>query len=1242
MGITYFPRPEILSQNSLRRGHAIIEASAGTGKTFTLEHLVLDLIINNLAGVEQVLVVTFTDAATRELRERIRSLIRRVCDQGTAVRPEAKTDHCWEINDATRGRLQEALFRFDGAAISTIHGFCQRILTEQAFLGGRLFNQEHRNGPELFGLAFREELRLALAEKKSPVGIALGAWIAEGKTTEQLQELLYGCYREGCPDRSLLTPEWDPQAFEKILANLPSRDVLQTEIRAVFTDKNSIGGYDRLIEKLFEALATPSSPRNAALPIGTLASQLLEWAGGDCSINRVKTSRIDHLLRISTEDAASPSIQNLTGQLNEAIRRAARECSFFVYRLLPRVQRRLKARKLALGLMDYDDMLLGVQEALRGENAPVLLEALRKRWKFALVDEFQDTDPVQWDIFRRIFVEETDSHHLYVIGDPKQAIYGFRGADVHTYRAARDHLIKDYKASRLSLKENYRSTRNIIDAVNAILTVTGGTKSSFFSGLNRYDEPVKCGDESCFAMESDRLAVPVQLIHLYEEGRKMNADSLKRGLANFMATEIKRLTGPREGLFVGRGGQAARPIRLNDIHILTRSGREGRQIGEVLRRHNIHHAFYKLDGLFTTAEAEDIYRLLTAIESPRDPARRMAAWLTPFFGVPLEELPGWQMVGEHHPLMARLLGWKRLAAAGDWAGLFEEIMTTSGLIRRLIFWDGERELTNYQHLFEILQREISSSPVTLPELARSLKARIDGRKLAEGREGDMQRLETDKEAVQILTMHKAKGLEAEVIFVAGGFGHPRSNDLELKIYHRDGRRCLHIGKAVGEIKAAIQEEERQENQRLAYVALTRARSRLYLPYFGPAPEGSPKDRFYGYGQLGDFYKGVEEQLERLANRGGFDRELFALRAASCRIRPAREKGGGEIRPDWGAELLAKPVTRAEEAQRIKKDRRGVLLTSYTRMKQDAYRVLFHLQEDGVQDWRGEKGDEETIENLTAVLSPSADGLSDSELPGGRETGIFLHALLEETETATLEEKSFEEWSALPGVQRSAKLSARRHGFSERFVFPALQMIYHALQTPIRAQGRETGCILDMPGGIASGKHQQAEMSFAYPIPENGHPLLKDGKTGPAAGDRLPFRAGRGYIRGLIDLVFEHEGKIYLLDWKSDSLPSFDKTAVNAHVEENYVLQAQVYLLAVLRLLDIGSPEKYESLFGGILYIFIRGIGSCAGDSATRGVWFSRPSWGEVIGSEQELLNCRNWGGDVIMAEKGQGGLGGEQ
>ncbi|HED23553.1 MAG TPA: hypothetical protein ENN91_00335, partial [Firmicutes bacterium] len=269
-------------------------------------------------------------------------------------------------------------------------------------------------------------------------------------------------------------------------------------------------------------------------------------------------------------------------------------------------------------------------------------------------------------------------------------------------------------------------------------------------------------------------------------------------------------------------------------------------------------------------------------------------------------------------------------------------------------------------------------------------------------------------------------------------------------------------------------------------------------------------------------------------------------------------------------------------------------------------------------------------------SPAGTGAEGTEiletkknLPGGREAGIYLHALLEETPVEEIRESTFEEWSGRETVRRRAAAALRRHGFDAAYLTESLQLVYRALRTPLRVQSCEGGARLEMPGGIAAGERQRAEMAFVYPIPENLHPGAGKEIPTPDEPGSVPYRAVRGYLQGLIDLAFEYDHKIYLLDWKSDSLPLFDSETLQNHVDANYSLQARVYSLAIVRLLEISSEEDYEDKFGGILYAFIRGLSADDRNGESRGIWFSRPSFSEIRQWEKDFIARSEWGGAVI-------------
>ena len=368
------------------------------------------------------------------------------------------------------------------------------------------------------------------------------------------------------------------------------------------------------------------------------------------------------------------------------------------------------------------------------------------------------------------------------------------------------------------------------------------------------------------ARDASGAEVPPVVLFRPAPVAKVAAGRLRTLLARRIAEEIRGILDPKNPAFVlSEDG----PIAARDIFVLTRTKDEGYEVGRQFRRAGIPHVYFKQDGLFQTREASDIASLLKAIEEPQDRSRRFRAWLTPFFGVTLNELETLGDLPGNHPLMQRLFDWKSLADAKDYARLFSRILEESGVVRRELFLkESERELTNYLHVFELLLEEAGQSNAALQDLIRSLCAYIDEEVFPEGQDGNVQRLESEKDAVQIMTIHKAKGLEASVVFLLGGLA-----PAEAGTRSRPFTRTAGVSDTSGKnpppaIEQAIEREEDEEDQRLLYVALTRAKARLYLPLFRP---GKPA--------ISGAYSPVAAALTRLLSVG-FDprlQNLFEIR-----------------------------------------------------------------------------------------------------------------------------------------------------------------------------------------------------------------------------------------------------------------------------------------------------------------------------------------------------------------------------
>lgn len=1208
-------RPEILDQIDPAK-HAVIEASAGTGKTYTLEHLIVELVLSQVP-IEKILVVTFTDKATREMRERVRKKLRAILDARGDDGPEGT----WTIDDAARRRLTDALAVFDRAPISTIHAFCQRVLTESAFDCARLLRQEQVESREVFLQAFRDELRIELADG-APLRPVLERALATFRL-ERVEQSLYRWYLE----RAAPEPRFDRDAANAALLRLPTRMELApggVAARLLGQALRHPSPKKEVPRLLMELAKTVESLRSG----GSFYTALLsfwDWAAQPAPSNKKALSYLREHLHKAAE--RTPSLRTLADAIEQLGQVASSPLHVLVTELLPRVVMRLSGRKREKGHFDFDDMLRMLDDALHADGSEALLSELRRRYQVALVDEFQDTDRVQWNIFKRVFVDGTSEHRLIVIGDPKQAIYGFRNADVHTYHAAVDEL-KARGGSSVPLTVSYRSRAPLVGAINRIL------EQGFFSGVNAYPNPVTCGRPELDVRDArDRSLPAVTLFHFV--GRpELRADRVRATLGERIAEEITRLLSPPITIVDDRG---PRPLTPSDIHILCRSRGDAEDVGAALANARIPHAFYKQEGLFQTPAARDVFVVLRAIENPDARVRRLDAWLTPFFAVPLERLDECRDLPPEHPLVARLERWRALAEAEEWPALFRAMLEESGLIRRELFAGAsERRLTDYQHIVEVLLEEVHRGRRSLPEILARLAAFIEGRELPAAESGNVHRLESERKAVQILTMHKSKGLEAEVVFLAGGLSEPAADSLSPRVFHDEkGRRVAWIGEPVDRVRELLRREQTEEAERLLYVAITRARSRLYLPYFGPPPPGAPVDSGatyelssepelpepsehsqldllleepslpaepepsgqYELARLSGPYRKLNERLVALVQSGVLASEPSLFERVEV---PVTSRRGEAIDArvaisafEPPGELLASDAAHdTERFARLARIHRGPEITSYTRMK------------SALGGYAAPESDPRE-EQVDAALP----ALEQEDLPGGAAIGVFLHEVLEHLPFERV--RGIESGAALLTGEEHKALFERRaleNGVDEALIPVAADLIVRALRAPIvLADGSE------LPEGLCAVERRVAELPYLHPIPERSHPTLAD------VPDGRPLTIERGYVRGVIDLLLEHGSRWHVVDYKSDRLPSYAPGALRTHVERNYLVQARLYTLGTLRALAIHDRDTYERRFGGLLYAFLRGM------REGEGVWTLRPSWDDVLAWERALLGDTPWG-----------------
>ncbi len=1154
---------------SVRRGVPTwIEASAGTGKTWTLERIVLDRVREG-ASIESILVVTFTDKATREMRARVRATLER--ERAQAGDP------------IERERLETALLGFDRATISTLHGFCRRTLREHAFLSGRALDEQHEGSRALFGVVFRRFIDAELTQRGPLSGLlhACLDWL-------EVDGLLSLCTRLSS-EHTPLEPTFDPEALERALARIPSGAALD----AVLPDlEDVVGKHPAARVRLGVVLRALDAARAVPTDRGERLRALLAWGSacpGPYDPEQANAAWLAHRMRAHV---LGPPLQVLARSL-------ATPQPALVAAILPVLRALLAREKQRASIVDFDDLISGMAEALRGEAGAPLVAALRDRYQHVVVDEFQDTDPLQWEILSRLFLDCAPDRTLVLIGDPKQAIYGFRGADVHTYRRAKDEVASRGVVARLDV--SFRATAPLLDALHAL--ILPDDDGSFFAREGTYPTPVLAGNpERAIVAHGEAGPVPLTPITVLavRGDPPLRLRPARRGVARALADEVRRLL--LDDVRV-TDGTTERRLVASDVFVLTRSQAEGLEVAEALGRAGVPYAFFKQDGLFRSAEARDLSDLLASLVAPDDVARRARALATPFFAVTPEDFPRIDELAHEHPLLVRFRELASIAERSDPAGLLAAILSRTGIIRReLYLFSSERRLTNYLHLTEVLTALAIEHRCGVQELAARLATLIEDESNA-GSEEDVQRIESERAAVQLLTMHKSKGLEAEVVFVYGGLGTPHRGRTERRVGTRDGHRVAWmLPRAEGTSDPALEEtidaEEREESERLLYVAMTRARSLLYLPMYlaEVAPGGASAGRIKGP------YRVIHERLLALHRRRALDAPRFRLEEI--------DPGKGRVPKSARTSILAPPTPAAlgddgasVSPARFEQLRRAGgtgVVTSYSRMKSERDRV------------HGESAELERIaryhesDPLDEVRAP-AGAPSDAD-PGGPAFGVAVHRALELVDLEQV--RAARDAEALAHVPEVAALY--RQVLEESAVgiaaLPLLgQLVFAALRTPTQIGDRALS-------HLAIPSRRSAEVPFFLPLPEASHPPL-DQRVG--RGDP-PLEVRRGFLRGVIDLLFEHEGKLYLVDWKTDRLPSYDEATLRAHVDASYLVQVRLYALALARMTN-GDPTR----FGGLLYSFLRGLRGPGAPPpgplfSEPGTYFVRPSAAELAAWDAEL------------------------
>ncbi|MCL7752112.1 exodeoxyribonuclease V subunit beta [Guyparkeria hydrothermalis] len=1239
------------------QGSRLIEASAGTGKTFTISLLYLRLVLGH-RGPEQrharpltppeILVSTFTEAAVAELRDRIRSRLQQAAWLFAGTRDEHEVDQPlrdlydeFDADERARGAflLQRAAEWMDEAAIFTIHGFCQRQLAEHAFHSGALFEQELITDLDpLIHVAVRDFWRTH--------GYPLTTRESLARQFARLVDTP-GALKEKV--RNLIKRDGSRLAVGEITAGstgeLPSPAELLDRLSVAQERADTAEGRAReawladidTLHGLWNGVRPGLSKTShaEAKTEDTFAAWLAgvdDWAAGTGTLGEPDRKK---LARPSTNKGHEPPEHpalDAIGDWHAALARLDEQ----VDEIKPTVQafaalwirERIASLLASRRAMGFEDMLIQMRDAVdpeRNPNARGMIEAIRSQYPVAMIDEFQDTDPLQYAIFSAVYplgaeTPASDEHAIVLIGDPKQAIYSFRGADIHSYLTAR----RATAGRHASLPCNFRSTDAMVGAVNAMFSVAdehpdGAFRFPLDGGASPLPfEPVKAQGRD------DRLVdrggeLPAVTLWASPPDEVWTSGAFRDALAVRAAGEIAALLNRGQSGSCGfQGDGALRGLEPRDIAVLVRTQDEGKLMRRALADFGVPAVFLsERSSVFASTEAADMLVWLEALAEPARSDRIRQALATASMALPLEELEALlRDETQFDAICQRFHEWHRTWQSQGVLAAIMGLLHHFSIPARLLETDarqnrrGERRLTNLLHLAEWLQQtdqDVDGETALLHRLHLAV---------TEGAAEQEIRLEQDNAMVRIVTIHGSKGLQYPVVFLPfiallGADTHRRGEPTRR---HRDDGSVWEMA-PTKEANAEAAQEAIAESIRLFYVAMTRAEYACVLGA-GPVKFGNAKAFNPGKTAFGQFLgfspdetcdrPGYLDKLARWAEHAAI--EIVDLPEP---LDPRRHRFTPPPEPALHGPRI--PHFEAFEPWWI---------SSFSALTASiGHRVPLPAPEGAREEVRLESQAEAVTRArptadhaVTARTDLGPTGLRTDlvpigihALPRGAQIGTLLHDLIEAI--------------AADGFHRHAQRPGSIARLISRTSHPGLRSLDEA-QVDVVARSLETllASRWRMPTGgelaLAETTRYQAEMEFWLAVDDADlAPLDRLVCDHVAPGRPRPPLSGpaiNGMLKGFIDLALERDGRYYVIDWKSnwlgpDAAAYTPEALEQAMLDSRYDLQFVLYLVALHRHLRDRLPDyDYDRHVGGAAYVFLRGIEAATDAPDNAGVYTCRP------------------------------------